>query len=296
MRLSHIGYATVLTWTFLFSTCHAGVASKAIQEAVEMTAKKFGREVAEEGLETMSAKMARLAAKHGDDVVAQAFTKVGPRAGSIVAEAGEHSGLALRLLAQHGDHAISIAVSKEALEQVARHGDDAAVALIKHGPVGERLIKEFGQESVLALASLTPQNGRRLAMMAADDGLKPELLSVVAKYGDEACDFVWRNKGAFAVSTTLATFVASPEEFLSGTRSLAEVAADAAIKPLAMVPGTIAGEAAKQVNWNFILLAVTAVLGFVAYRWGRFAHNVAHIAAFLTRSRNTQDKEVRHDG
>ena len=101
-------------------------------------------------------------------------------------------GLALRLLAQHGDDAIPVVTRAAALKAVAHYGDDAARALLKHGQIGETLVERLGKEGVEALAKVTPRNGRRLAMMAAKDGLKPELLSVVTRYGDEACDFVWR--------------------------------------------------------------------------------------------------------
>jgi hypothetical protein len=255
-----IGY--LATVAALFATrVDAGVGSKVIQEAVEFAAKKFGREVAEEGVETLAAKMTRFATKHGDEVVAAAFKKVGPRAGRIAGEAGEHSGLALRLLAKHGDEGLTLTVKKTSLLTVAKYGDNAATALIKHGPVGQTLITEFGKHGVEALARITPRNGRRLAMMASDGALKPELLSVVAKYGDAACDFVWRNKGALAVGTTLATFVANPGGFIDGTNHLATTVVESAVKPLAEVPKVVATEAAKNANWTTIIIAAMTIAG-----------------------------------
>src|SRR5581483_7151690 len=193
---------------------HAGITSKAIQEAVEFAGKKFGREVAEEGAERLASKMMKLAATHGDDVVVAAFKKVGPRAGRIASEAGEHSGMALRLLAKHGDDALPIVAKATSLKAVTHFGDDAAKAIIKHGAVAEELVEKFAKGGAEALSRVTPQNGRRLAMLAAEGQLKPELVSVVARYGDEACEFVWRNKGALATGAALTAFVAAPGEFL----------------------------------------------------------------------------------
>jgi len=248
----------------------AGVASRAIREAIEFAGKKFGKEVAEEGVERMAVKMTQLAAKHGDDVVVAAFKKVGPQAGRIVSEAGEHGGVALRLLAKHGDDALPIVAKATTLKAVAHYGDDAATAILKHGNVGEEIIERFAHEGAEALAKVTPQNGRRLAILAAEGQLKPELVSVVSRYGDEACDFVWRNKGSLAIGAALTAFVASPEEFLDGTRELtATVAeatiqplAEAAVRPLAEVPKAVAAEVARNTNWT--LLAVLAAGGVVA--------------------------------
>ena len=75
---------------------HAGPMTQGLREALEYMAKKFGREVAEEGAERVSVRMTRLAAQHGDEVVANAIRKVGPRVGQLVEEAGDQGGIALR--------------------------------------------------------------------------------------------------------------------------------------------------------------------------------------------------------
>ena len=235
----------------------AGVAGKAIREAGEFVGRKFGREVAEEGSERLTATMLRLASKHGDDVVVAAFKKVGPRAGKIAGEAGENADTVLRLLAKHGDDAVPLVAKAASLKAVSRFGDDAATALIRHGAVGEELVERLGQEGAEALARVTPQNGRRLAMLAADGQLKPELVSVVARYGDEACDFIWRNKGSLVVGAALTTFVASPEEFLNGTQKLAATVGEAAVKPLAEVPKTIAA----HTNWTLLMMLTAMLVG-----------------------------------
>jgi hypothetical protein len=245
----------VLLWAT--SPANAGVVTKTIREAVEFAVRKFGREVAEEGTERLAGKMMQLAARHGDDVVAAALKKIGPRAGKIATEAGEHGGVALRLLAKHGDDAVPLVTRAASLKAVAHYGDDAAVALLKHGQIGETLVERLGKEGVEALAKVTPQNGRRLAMMAADDGLKPELVSVVRRYGDEACEFIWRNKGALAVGATLTAFVASPEQFLNGTEKLASAVGEVAVRPLAELPKTIV----SQINWTVLAIVAAIVFG-----------------------------------
>jgi hypothetical protein len=238
----------------------AGIRTKAIQEAIEFAGKKFGKEVAEEGVERLSSRMMQLAARHGDDVVVAVFKKVGPRAGKIVGEAGEHGGVALRLLAKHGDDALPLVTKAASLK---------AAALLKHGSVGESLVEQFAKEGVEALGKVSPQNGRRLAMLATEGQLKPELLTVVSRYGDTACDFIWRNKGALAIGTAMTAFVAAPEQFFDGTAQLTEIVAEAAVKPLAEIPKAVAEEAAANTNWNLVWLALGSVAGIAAWRFVR---------------------------
>ena len=263
----------------------AGVTGKALREALEFAGRKFGKEVAEEGAERLSVRMTRLAAQHGDDLVATALKRVGPRAGRVVEEAGEHGGLALKLLARHGDDVLPVVGKATALRAVARYGDDAATALMKHGAVGEKVIEQFAKEGAEAMAKVAPQNGRRLAMLAAEGQLKPELLTVVRQYGDGACEFIWKNKGALATGAVLATFVASPEPFLDGAQNLTLGIAEAAVKPLAEVPKAVAAEAAAKTNWTLLFILGTVVLGVLGFAWlrpllkiGKLAERCAEVA------------------
>ena len=173
----------------------ASVASKIVREAVEFTARKFGKEVAEEGLEKLTSRMASLAAKHGDEVVSAAFRKVGPKAGRVISEAGEQADVALRLLARHGDDGVSLAMRPASLKMISRFGDDGAEALLRHGTVGEQVIGQFAEGGVKALTQLTSQNGRRLAMLANEGVLKPQLIDVVCRHGDRACEFDLKSRG-----------------------------------------------------------------------------------------------------
>jgi len=247
------------------NTAHAGIGSKTIREAAEFLMRRGGKEVAEETAETLAKKMAGFAARHGDDVVSAAFRRVGPRAGRLVEEAGEHGGVALKLLARHGDDALPLVGKAASLRAVARYGDDAAEAIIKHGAVGEKLVEQCAKDGAEALVKVTPQNGRRLAMMAVEGQLKPELLTVIRKYGDSACDFVWSNKGALATGAILATFVANPEPYLEGTQQLTATVAEAAVRPLAEVPKTVAAEAAANTNWTLLGVLVAAFLAVLGY-------------------------------
>jgi hypothetical protein len=253
---------TILVATLLGGApAQAGVMSKVLREAMEVIGKKFGRQVAEEGAERVGVRLTRLAAQHGDEVVATAFRKVGPRAGRLVEEAGDRGGLALGLLARHGEEAIPLIARSTALAKVARYGDQAAVAIMKHGTVGEQLVGQFAKEGAEALVKVTPRQGRRLAMMAAKGELKPELMQVISRYGDPACEFIWKHKGSLAVAAALTAFVTSPGPFLEGTQKLTAAVADATVKPLAV-------GVANNTNWTLLAIVGTAILIALGYLRG----------------------------
>jgi hypothetical protein len=85
------------------------------------------------------------------------------------------------------------------------------------------------------------------------------------------------------VGATLTAFVNDPEPFLGGTARIAEVVADSAIAPIASIPGTVASEAAKELNWNLVVCLAAAVMSFLV------------VLRYLDR-RRSQGKEARHDG
>jgi hypothetical protein len=151
------------------------------------------------------------------------------------------------------------------------------------------VVEKFGQPAVRALNAVGGQNGRRLAMLAdsgelAKIGRSPEVLDVIARYGNPACDFVWRNKGALAITAVAAAFLAEPEPFISGAKDITQVAANAAVKPLAEVPAAVAREGTQEVarrtNWTVVFLpAIAALAALLAARWRLFRRTATPAAA-----------------
>lgn len=224
------------------------------REAAEFVMKKFGKEATDIGLNTMIKKMEILTTKYGDDAVV-AVRKVGPRAFRLVEEAGEHGLESVKLMAKFGDDSVWIISKKNRLSIFIKYGDDAAESMIKHKEIAETLLNSFGKSSASALKSVSSQNGRRLAMMAEDGTLKKigksdELLETIGKYGDKAMNFIWDNKGALAVSTTLTAFLLNPEPFLNNT-----------LGKIGDVPGQIANEAAKKMDWTLVVISGAGIIG-----------------------------------
>lgn len=249
----------VLAMFALANVVEAGITSRAVREAVEFTTRKFGKEVAEEGVEKLTSRISSLAAKHGDEVVSQAFRKVGPRAAKLVGEAGEQGDVLLRMLARYGDDGAALATRPGALKLISQYGDEGAEALLRHGTVGEAVIGQFAEGGVKALAKVSPQGGRRLAMMAQEGALKPEMLDVIYRHGDKACEFLWKNKGALMVGATLAAFVASPDEFIDGTTQLGSVVAENVVRPLAEVPKVMAEGLGSSLRAVLIVLGMAGI-------------------------------------
>jgi hypothetical protein len=286
---------TALAAALLLGTsgeARADIVSKAAREAAEYVVKKFGRTAARGGAETLAERIAAGAARHGDDMIA-AVRKVGPKALSLADDAGVQAPAALRILSTHGeDAAVWVLRRPVGMKLLARHGEDVAEALVKHKGLAEPVIERLGGPAVGAFRAVGPQGGRRLAMMTQEGGeiaaigRAPELLGVIGRYGDPAMDFIWRNKGALAVGTTLTAFLADPEPFIDGSNRLASTVADSAVKPVVQ-------ETASALAWLLRAAAVLAVLipaaiGFLAVRFPQAAAGLGKAAGgFVANMRNS---------
>ena len=257
-----------------------------VREAAEHIMSKFGKEIAGESLETVAKKIESLVLKHGDEALL-AVQKVGPRTFRLVEAAGEHGHQSLKLLAKHGDQGIWVVAKPNRLEIFLKLGDDAAEAMLKHGEIAEPLLLAVGRPASGALKAVSTQNGRRLAILAKDGelaaiGRTPEVLAVVGKYGDRAMDFVWRNKGALTVATSLAAFLSNPEPFLDGLQAISKSVTENVVKPIVEIPGHTIAHVINQVNWTLILTGALFVLGIllVAKIWlkNRAAYAIAKLS------------------
>lgn len=241
---------------FAPSPVHAQGKAAIARELAEYVTKKFGKDVADESVETLSRKIETVFVRYGDDGLA-AVKNVGPRSFRIIEEAGEYGGESVKLMAKHGDEAAWVVRSQSRLAVFAKYGDDAAESMMKHGEFAEPLIGKYGGSAAAALKGVSSQNARRIAMLEdtgelAAIGRTPELLAVIGKYGDAAMDFVWKNKGALTVAAALAAFLSDPEPFISGTSDLAQTIGTTLVQPIAQ-------EVARRTNWTLIFLILIAV-------------------------------------
>jgi hypothetical protein len=260
----------VCCFNWSINALFAGAKAEAAREAAEYITRKFTAETAKEGAESLAVRLESLAVRHGDEVFAIA-KKSGPRAIQAVEQAGDDAATAMSLMTRYGDEAISVASQPRSLALVSKFGDDAAEALVRHPGIAESAIEGFGKPAAAALKNLNGQNARRLGMMADEGSLAQmsrggELLGVIGKYGDNAMDFVWRNKGKLAVSAALVAFLNDPEPFISGTRDLATILGEKIAQP-------IADQAARNFPWNtfylvMMVLAVAATIWLTRFRLG----------------------------
>jgi hypothetical protein len=249
---------------------HADVKTKAAQEVAEAVMARFGARAAR-SLPALAQRIESFAAKYGEEALL-AVRRVGPEAFALVEQAGANGPRAVRLLAQYGEEGAACVLRRpRAMQQFLRYGEEAAAVLCRHPGIAGGLIEKGGASAVNALAKVTPQGARRMAMVLEGElqtAGKTELLGVVGKYGQKACDFIWENKGALAVGATLTAFVTNPEPFLNGavklTGTVTEQAANAVAKPLAE-------GVAKGTNWTVVILvALLLGGGLLAFRLGLF--------------------------
>ncbi len=276
-------------------TAFSQAKTKLAREAAEYVLQRFGREAAKDSAQALARRIEQAAVAHGDEVF-KAVRLVGPRALPLIEEAGAHSKQVARLLATHGEQgAVYVATRPQALQLVLRHGEEAAAALVKSRGVALPAIESLGKPAISAFQAISSgQNCRRLAIMAADGGelssigRTPEVLTVIAQYGDKAMDFVWKHKGALTVTAALTAFLAEPEPFINGARDLTRVVAENTARPLAELPAIAAKEGAAEVarktNWTVVFLAVIVVGALlVAPKWRLLTPVAAVLPAVLRR-------------
>ena len=222
---------------------------------------KFGRGIAGHTVEEVTDTTAHAVTRYGDDVLPLVRT-TGHQGFAALEQAGERAPDVIRLYARKGDEAVWVISEPNKLAIFLKHGDSAADALIKHPGLADDLIERFGGDAAGALNRVSKSSAQRLAMIT-NDGLltatprSPELLTVIRRYGDEAMDFIWKNKGALTVATVLGSFLADPEAYISGAKQLI---VDPLLAPIA-----------QNTNWTLIIVGVLAVvfLPFIARRLAR---------------------------
>jgi hypothetical protein len=219
---------------------------QAARELLRFVESRFAREVAEEGAERLEPRLVRAIEQWGDDAVA-AIRTVGPRVGMRALES--HGAPAARFLSRFGDDGARV-LSEEgdtALRLWSRYGDEAVEAMVRHRGVGARIADELGTAGMRASRGLSEDGAVRLAGVAPlvrGSGRAAEILSVVERFGDRACAFLWRNKGVVFGAALLAAFLSDPEPYLAG------------VKELVVTPAKELGtEAAKRTDWTVVVVA-----------------------------------------
>jgi hypothetical protein len=269
---------------------------QAARAAAEFLIERFGPQAARQGVAALARRIETMAATHGDQVFI-AIRKVGPRFFEVVEAAGANGTKAVRLMATHGEPGVAWVVSRPtAMKLLAMHGEEAvAGVLVKHpGAICEPVIERFGAPAVKALGAVGQQSGRRMSMMLADGelakiGRTPEVLGVVAQYGDRAMEFIWKHKYTLAGTAALTAFLAHPEPFLDGGKDITKIAAENAVRPLAEVPGKVATEAARQINWNLVvILALLVATGLAVVFVSRMSRYRQLLGSWLG-SRDSKD-------
>jgi len=229
---------------------HASVTTTAIRETSEFILKKFGKGAAGETAEQIALKATNVLAKHGDECL-PLLRRSGHAGFQALEQAGEQAPDVIKLFAKRGEDAVWIISQPKKLTIFLKHGDTAAEALLKHPGIADDLIGKYGIDAGSALTRISRTQAQHLSMMAADGTLdamprKAELLFVIRKYGDEAMDFVWKNKGSLAVAAVLASFLSDPESYISGAKELI-------VDPL-LVPIT------QNTNWTVVILVCLGVV------------------------------------
>jgi len=252
----------------------AAVPTKVVTETMEFLVKRYGDDVLREGTETVAEQVTKVAAQYGDEGL-DAVRKVGPKGIKVIQEAGENGLGAVKLINRYGDDAVWVISKPKGMAIFVKYGDDGAKALIKHKGIAEEVIEAHGKSAVGALNAVGTREARQIAMLQKDGIIKAgeqgdQLLDVIIKHGDKAMAFIWRNKGALAVTAGLGTFIANPEAYIDGGQ---ELIVEGVSRPVT----EMGKEVARNTNWTLVGIAGIGVLGALA-AWRTWLKRPADIA------------------
>lgn len=249
-------------WLIVLSVAlpQSAAARRAAREVVET----FGREA----VEAAEPRVLRLIEAYGDDA-AKVLRKVGP-AGVQTLEKFGASGL--RILATWGDDGLRVLAFEgdAAVTALARYGDDAVQFMIRHPGVGRDLLTQFGAQ--VLRPRLSTEGFRTLGRLSEpirSSGRAAEILGVVEKFGDRACDFLWRNKGTIFLASVLTAFLNDPQPYLDGARQLLVQPASDALQ------GAVAGT-----NWTLVVIVAMLLSSLsLGVRWAWSTRRRAAVTA-----------------
>ncbi|HEX7899682.1 MAG TPA: hypothetical protein VF950_18070 [Planctomycetota bacterium] len=230
-------------WLLISALCAQSAAAKA---------------VAREVVEALEPRVVRAVEAYGDD--AARALRVGGAAALPALEA--HGATAARFLARFGDDgARLLAAEGDAVVTLfAKHGDEAVAFMLKHPGVGRDLVEAFGAQA--ARANVTTGGVvlmNRMAEPIRASGRAAEIFGVVERFGDRACAFLWRNKGAVFGAALLTAFLADPEPYIEGAKRLV-------VEPMAGAARNVAA----RTDWTWVFAATgVALVAWAAWRLRR---------------------------
>ena len=239
----------ILLVVLSLACAQSAAARRAAREVVEV----FGREA----MEAAEPRVARLIEAYGDEAAA-ALLKVGPSGVQALERFGAPG---LKILSRFGDDGIRLLAVEgdSAVAALARYGDQAVELMVRHPGVGRDLLTRFGEQALRArLSTESVVTLNRLGGEISRSGRIAEIFSVVEKFGDRACEFLWRNKGTIFLSAVLVAFLNDPQPYLDG------------VKQLVVQPASeVARDAAGRTNWTMVVIvAVLIASAWVGIRWG----------------------------
>jgi hypothetical protein len=222
--------------------------------AQSAAARRIAREIIEvfgrETIERAEPRIARLVEEYGEEAV-RALRRAGPPGVEVLEKFGSTGA---KILGRWGEEGVRLlAVEGEAAGALmARLGDEAVEFMIRHPGAGRDLLEQFGAQALRAPVSTSSVvTLNRLSEPIRSSGRSAEIFGVIERFGDRACEFLWRNKGTVFAGALLASFLADPRPYLEG------------VKQLVVEPASgVLAEAARRTNWT--ALGCGSVMALVA--------------------------------
>jgi hypothetical protein len=242
-------------------------AGKAVREAIEYAARKFGIELTEDAGRVFAEKSGQFLVRYGDDGI-RALRSAGPE---ILELAARHGDDAVRMAAAHADEAVLYLVrhADDALPVWKAFGKEGTELMLKHPGLAEPMLKEFGKDGLALGQKLSAQGLQRFLVLSQKAGSAEEkktLLDAVLSGGQKVLDFLWLNKGKLAAGATAYTLL---HNFNEGTISTTNP--DGSTVKKGLLPYCFDAVVSKTLaNYPWLPLAALAVLAFWLFPFLRY--------------------------
>ncbi len=213
--------------------------------------------------------VAQITYRYGDDGLRVINQHGRPAMRALLSSSDEVGAPMVRMMQRHGDDAVRMAQSPAGRRILVTENDAMIRAMSRTRGQAYPMLQQHGPRAAQAMNQLSPRQSRQLMVLHRERWFSAsqleQILDVIGRHGGSALEFIWKHKGALAVTAVLAKFLHDPEPFLSGAKDITALLAGEVGKATATTMTGVGSEIAGHINWN---LWLGVILGVIGLKWG----------------------------
>lgn len=213
--------------------------------------------------------VAQITYRYGDDGLRVVNQHGRPAMRALLSSSDEVGAPMARMMQRHGDDAVRMAQSPAGRRILATENDAMIRAMSRTRGQAYPMLHQHGPRAARTLNQLSPQQSRQLMALHREGHFTApqfeQILDVIGRHGGSALDFIWKHKGALAVTAVLVAFLNDPDPFITGAKDVTALLAGEVGKAASTTMTSVGSEIAGHINWNVL---VGAVMAFIGLKWG----------------------------